>query len=283
MTIAEEHTTVDEEPSPDAPASRPADDDHSSRGRRLIWFAVAVAALALVVWGLARFNGLSSDSGAGARNPIMKWEYLKQSRNVEEIWTQTVQHLKLTVTAVIAGVIIASFLSAIAIRFRWSFTPITVFTGFLYTIPSIALFGVLTTYASNFTSATVALTSYTLLILVRNIVAGIDGVPKAVLDAADGLGMTRRRRLFTVELPLALPVILTGVRVATVTTIGLVGVSFIIQLGGLGSLIFDGYARQFTTPLLIGSVLSVVLAVVLDVGLATVGKVLTPWTRATTP
>ena len=122
--------------------------------------------------------------------------------------------------------------------------PITVLAGFLYTIPSFALFAILVTYTTNFVAAVIALTSYTLLVLVRNFVAGLESVPPSVLDAADGIGMTPRRRLLTIELPLALPVIFTGIRVATVTTVGLVAVSSIIQLGGLGVLIFDGYRRS---------------------------------------
>jgi osmoprotectant transport system permease protein len=125
----------------------------------------------------------------------------------------------------------------------------------------------------------VALVSYTLLVLVRNIVAGIDGDPEAVTDAADGLGLTRRRRLLTEELPLALPVIVAGIRVATVTTVGLVGITAIIQLGGLGQLIFDGYGTQYYTKIVVGSVLSVLLALVLDVAFQRVEVLLTPWAR----
>jgi osmoprotectant transport system permease protein len=138
---------------------------------------------------------------------------------------------------------------------------------------------VLVTYVTNWTAAVAALTSYTLLILVRNIVAGIDGVPRAVTDAADGLGMGRVRRLISVELPLALPVILTGVRVATVTTVGLVGISSVIQLGGLGSLIFTGYNSSYSTKVVIGAGLSVLLAVVLDLALRLVERLTTPWAR----
>jgi osmoprotectant transport system permease protein len=129
-------------------------------------------------------------------------------------------------------------------------------------------------------AAEVALVSYTLLILVRNNVAGIDGVPRAAVDAADGMGFTRWRRLLRVELPLATPVIIAGVRIATVTTIGLVTVTALIGLGGYGDLINDGLDRQFLTPIIVGGTLSVLMAVVLDVALVTLERVLTPWRGA---
>ena len=120
---------------------------------------------------------------------------------------------------------------------------------------------------------------YTLLIITRNIVAGIDGVSPAALDAADGLGMGRRQRLLAVELPLATPVILTGIRVATVTTVGLVGISKVIQLGGLASYVFDGFNRDYSTLIILGSASMVLLAVVLDLALRGVERLLTPWAR----
>lgn len=249
-----------------------------SRHRWMAWSAVGLVVVAFAVWAAIRIHGLSESTQA--TNPILRWEYVfKRQQTPQELWDLTTEHLRLTVTAVVAGFVIASLLAALALRLRWTFTPITVFTGFLYTIPSIALFGVLAGVTSNFVAAEVALTSYTLLILVRNIVAGIDGVPRSALDAADGLGMGRVRRLFTVEVPLAAPVIITGIRVATVTTIGLVGITTFIQLGGLGSLIFDGYNRDFTTLLVLGSVLSIALAVILDLALAGLERLLTPWTR----
>jgi osmoprotectant transport system permease protein len=143
----------------------------------------------------------------------------------------------------------------------------------------VALFGILVTTYGNTVSAELALTSYTLLVLVRNIVAGIDGVPRSVVDAADGIGMSRTRRLLTVELPLALPVIVTGIRVATVTTVGLVGITAIIQLGGLGRLIFDGYGTQYYTKMVVGSALSVLLALALDLLFLRAEILLTPWAR----
>lgn len=241
--------------------------------------AVLVAAVAgFGTWAAVRISELSTDTQA--TNPVVRWEWVFVREDTRgELWDATVQHLQLTLLAVGIGLVLAAGLAAIALRFRWTFPPITAFTGFLYTIPSVALFGLLATRLTNTQSAEVALVGYTLLVLVRNIVAGIDGVPASVTDAADGLGLSRARKLLTVELPLALPVIVAGIRVATVTTVGLVGVTSIIQLGGLGQLIFDGYGSLYYTKMVVGSVLSVLLALALDVLLHGVEVALTPWSR----
>jgi osmoprotectant transport system permease protein len=247
--------------------------------RRAVRLAVVLAALAgFATWAAVRVDGLSTDTQA--TNPIVRWEWVFLRDDTRgELWDATVQHLKLTFTAVGVGIVISAVLAAIALRLRWTFTPITAVTGFLYTIPSVALFGVLRSRYGSFTAAEVALVSYTLLVLVRNMVAGIDGVPRSVTDAADGLGYSRRRRLLQVELPLALPVIVAGIRIATVTTIGLVGITAIIQLGGLGQLIFDGYGTQYYTKIVVGSALSIGLAVLFDFAFHRLEVLLTPWAR----
>ena len=138
----------------------------------------------------------------------------------------------------------------------------------MYAIPSLALFILLTPIIGLTTlTAEIALVSYTLQILFRSIVAGIDGVPASVRESATAMGFTRRQQLWRVELPLALPVIMSGLRIATVTTVGLVPIAGILgsDQGGLGTFIFDGLSRFFNTPLLVGAVLTVALAVVLDV------------------
>lgn len=275
-------TTLAVGPNDPGPATGagPGSERSGARTRRRVSgiAAGAVALVAFALWARARIGGLSTETQA--TNPIVRWEYLfLRERTPAELWTRTRQHLELTVVPVLAGTAISAILAALALRFRWTLGPITTFTGFLYTIPSLALFGVLVTYQSNWTAAVIALTTYTLLILVRNMVAGIDGVPAPAIDAADGLGMSRAQRFTKVELPLALPVILTGIRVATVTTVGLVGISAVIQLGGLASLIFDGYRRQYTTPIVVGSALMIVLAVALDLLLRGVERLLTPWSR----
>lgn len=254
---------------------------HRSPARAARWWIIGGVVVAVVVfaaWAKHAIAGLSSETAA--TNPVIRWEWVfKRSSTPSELRGLTVEHLKLTALPVAAGLVLSAALAAVALRFRWTFAPITAVAGFLYTIPSLALFAVLTVYLSPFQAAVVALTSYTLLILVRNIVAGIDGVPEAVLSAADGMGMSRRRRLVTVELPLALPVIMAGVRVATVTTIGLVAITGAIQLGGFGFLIFDGYNTQFFTKITVGATLSVVLAIALDLAIRRVERALTPWSQ----
>jgi len=153
--------------------------------------------------------------------------------------------------------------------------------GGLYTIPSLALFALLVPWTGlTVLTAEIGLVAYTLLILVRNIVVGLDGVPLDVRDAALGMGYRPLRQLLRVDLPLALPVIFAGLRIATVTTIGLITITALIGEGGLGQLLYDGLQRDFRTPLVVGATLSVALAVVADVSLASVQRLLTPWRAA---
>ena len=247
--------------------------------RRKVGLAVtAVALIAFGVWAAGKTGGLSEDTQA--TNPLFRWEYLfARERTPEELWENTREHLELTVVSVALGIVLSALLSALILRFSWLRAAVFTFAGVLYTIPSIALFAILVTYNSNWTAAVIALTSYTLLILTRNFVAGIDAVPQAAIDAADGLGMSRTQRMRKVELPLAMPVILTGVRVATVTTVGLVGISVVIQLGGLATYIFDGYNRNYSTLLVLGTVATVLLALALDLVIRGVEWLSTPWTH----
>ena len=209
---------------------------------------------------------------------MIDWDWI--GRNGDVIWDRTVEHLFLTVVPVGLGVVIASALTAAVLRWRRSFGPITVTAGILYTIPSLALFAALIPVVGlNAGNAIIALTSYTLLILVRNFVAGIDGVPPAMLEAADGMGYTRPSRFWRMEVPLALPVIVAGIRIATVTTVGLVTVSVILGLGGYGFFIYRGFqARQFTQTL-VGLVLCILLATMLDFVFVGIQRWLTPWAR----
>ncbi len=130
------------------------------------------------------------------------------------------------------------------------------------------------------TTSEIGLVSYTLLILIRNIVAGLDAVPAEAREAATGMGFSRRQLLWRVEVPLAMPVIAAGIRIATVTTIGLVTVTAIIGKGGLGHFILEGLLQNFPTAALLGAVLSIVLAVVVDGLLLASERALTPWSRA---
>ena len=185
---------------------------------------------------------------AEATNPIIRWEYLRDQW--DQIRTALVQHIELTLLAVGLGLVVASVLAAIALRYRWTAGPITTFTAFVYTIPSVALFGLLVPYTGvSKTTAVIPLVGYTLLVLVTSILAGFRSVPPSVRDAAEGMGLSPARRVLTVELPLAVPYIITGIRVATVTTVGLVTVAAIVGEGGLGRLILDGLRRTFWTPM----------------------------------
>ncbi|MBW3579906.1 MAG: ABC transporter permease [Actinobacteria bacterium] len=188
------------------------------------------------------------------------------------------QHVELTALAVALGLVISLPLAVAVHRLRPLTSPVLAATGTLYTIPSLALFALLVPWTGlSRTTALIGLTSYTLLILVRNTLAGLDGVPAEVRDAATGMGYGRLRRLLAVELPLAVPVIMAGVRIATVTTIGLVTVAALIGHGGLGQLILDGLNRDFRTPLVVGSALSVAMAAIADVALLGLQRRLTPW------
>lgn len=200
--------------------------------------------------------------------------------HTDEIWERTVQHLVLTGIAVGVGLVLSVVLSAIALRYRRTMAPITWGAGILYAIPSLALFGFLVPISgASLLTAEIALVSYCLLIMIQNVVAGVDGVPDAVRDAADGMGYTPLRRFVRVELPLALPEIITGLRVATVTIIGLVTVTALIGHGGLGAFINDGLNRNFSTPIIVGIIGSVALALIADLIFVVIQHALTPWTR----
>ncbi|MCB1013691.1 MAG: ABC transporter permease [Acidimicrobiales bacterium] len=201
--------------------------------------------------------------------------------HLDEIWERTVQHVQLTVIALVVGFAVSTVLALIALRFRRTYTPITGFAGVLYAIPSLALFAFLVPITGlSLLTAEIGLVSYTLLILVRNMVAGIDGVPAAVREAADGMGYTPWRRFVAVDARLATPTIVAGVRIAAVTTVGLVTVTALIGQGGYGALINDGLSRSFNTPIVVGAALSILLAMAVDLLLVGAERLLTPWARA---
>lgn len=215
---------------------------------------------------------------ASRRDVLVSWDWIGE--HLDDVWTRTVEHVQLTAVALIIGFTISVALSVLALRYRWTFGPITWIGSILYTIPSVALFGLLIPITGlGFVTAEIALVSYTILIFVRNIVAGIDGVPAPVVEAADAMGYTRLRRLWSVELPLALPTVIAGMRIASVTVIGLVTVAAVVGNGGYGAFILDGLDRDFPTPVVLGAALSVLLAVGVDVALALLQRSLTPWNR----
>lgn len=210
----------------------------------------------------------------------MDWEWIV--RNLDEIAQRTLEHVLLTVVAVVIGFAISFALALLIRRRRWLEGPIIGVSGVLYAIPSLALFAFLVPFTGiqNPLTAEIALVSYTILILLRNILAGLESVPRDVIEAADGMGYTAAQRLWRVELPVALPVIVAGLRIATVTIIGLVTVTALIGLGGLGYLIVEvGYRRFFLTATIVGSLGAVLLAVVADRGFVLLQQALTPWAR----
>jgi osmoprotectant transport system permease protein len=213
--------------------------------------------------------------------PLVRWDWLGD--HLGAIADRVGQHLELACIAVVVGFAISFALAAISIRFRRLYPPIAVTATVAYTIPSFALFAALVSITGLTTlTAEIPLVLYTLVLLVPNIVAGFDSVPPDVLDAADGMGFSRGQRWRRIELPLAVPLIVAGLRLATVSTIGLVTVSAVIgnSFGGLGYYILDGYSRHFSTEILVGGLLSIALAVAADVGFVVLQRVLTPWAAA---
>jgi osmoprotectant transport system permease protein len=201
--------------------------------------------------------------------------------HLDEIGSRAAEHLYLTVVSVALGLLISFPLAVLAYRRRTVYPPVTWVSGILYTIPSLALIAFLVPITGlSYTTVVIPLTSYTILILLRNTVAGLDGVPEDAKEAAIGMGYTKRQLLWRVELPLALPVVIAGVRIATVSTIGLVTIAGLIGRGGFGEFIFLGLSQLFWTPLILGAVLSVALALAADLALIGLERLLTPWARA---
>jgi osmoprotectant transport system permease protein len=203
--------------------------------------------------------------------------------HLDELAGRTFQHALLATISIALGFAISLGLSIWASRRPRIRAPLVTLSGVLYTIPSLALFAALVPVTGlSIVTAIVPLVLYTLLIFMRNILTGLDGVASDVLEAADAMGYTRWNRLVRVELPLALPLVVGGVRLASVSTIGLVTVSGVLgdRFGGLGFFIFEGYAHSFPTEVLFGAVPSILLAVVVDLVLQAIQRRLTPWTRA---
>jgi osmoprotectant transport system permease protein len=195
------------------------------------------------------------------------------------------QHIKLTAIAVSIGFVIAFGAALVAYRFAWFEAPFSLFSAFLYTIPSLALFQLLIPVTSIGTlTVEIALVSYTLLILFRNTLVGLRAVPDEVLEAASGMGLSPRETMLRVQLPLALPAIMAGIRIAAVTVIGLATVAAVVGLDqGLGSPIYKAIQiGPFKTELMAGAILAIALAILADALLAAAQHALTPWTRRAT-
>jgi len=204
--------------------------------------------------------------------------YLRDYR--PELVHATVQHLWITVVSVIAGLVIAVPLALLARRLPRLESTITAVTTGIYTIPSLALFPLIVPFTGlSPSTVVVGLALYSLTILVRNTLEGLRGVPDEVRESALGMGFSGLRMLLRVELPLALPVIMAGLRIATVSTVALTTVGAIVAYGGLGDLLADGVSSNFKAEILAASVICVLLAFALDAVIVIAQRMLTPWTR----
>jgi osmoprotectant transport system permease protein len=205
-------------------------------------------------------------------------EYLRDYRR--ELTDATAQHIWITAASVAIGVLVAFPLALIARHRRILAGPVLVVTTVLYTVPSLAMFALLLpVYGVSPSLVVTGLVLYSLTILVRNILAGLEAVPRDVREAARAMGYGPLRLLFAVELPLALPAVMAGLRIATVSTVALTTVGAIIGYGGLGNLLKSGIDSDFKAQVLAASVLCVVIALVADAALLGVQWLLTPWTR----
>jgi osmoprotectant transport system permease protein len=210
--------------------------------------------------------------------PLIDWDWVAD--HTDEILAQSWEHILLTVLAVVIGFAISLPLAILAHRHRRIYSPITWVTGIMYTIPSLALFvGLIPVTGLGKDTALIGLVSYTLLILIRNTVAGLGSAAEDVKESATAMGLTSAGLLWKVELPLAIPAIVAGLRIATVTTIGLVTVTAFIGEGGLGRFILDGLRTFFSTATLIGAGLSLILALVADGAFVLAQRRLVPWSR----
>ena len=213
-------------------------------------------------------------------NPFFRWSYITD--NWAQIQGDLVQHIALTLLAVGIGTVIAIPLAVLAWRYRIVRAPIFGFASALYIIPSLALFAILgpiTGFVASYKTAEIALVGYTLLILIWNTVAGLNAVPEDAREAATALGYSPTAALVRVDLPLALPYIFAGLRVATSTVIGLVTVTALIGLGGLGQQITYGFNIGYNTPIIVGLVFSIALAAVADLILVGAQRLAVPWSR----
>lgn len=212
--------------------------------------------------------------------PLIRFDWIVN--NLDEIGQRLGEHVLMVVASVAIGLVVSFALALVARRFPRTYGPILLVTGTLYAIPSLALFVLLIPITGlTLTTGIVALVLYTLLILVRNIVTALDGVPPDVVEAANGMGYGPAERFWRVELPIALPIVIAGLRITTVTTVGLVAVTTFIGLGGLGYLIINsGTRRFFPTSIYVGVLLCVLLAVLADLGLLWLQRRMTPWAQA---
>jgi osmoprotectant transport system permease protein len=230
---------------------------------------------------IPEFGGSGGSSTCVRENHTFCWSW------VQDNWSDTLQpalidHIVLTVIALVIGFAISFAAALFAYRQRWFETPFATLSGFLYTIPSLALFQVLVGITGlGITTALIPLVTYTLLILFRNTLLGLRGVPEEVREAARGMGLTRRQTLVRVELPLALPAILAGLQIAAVTVVSLATIAAYVYDHGLGSPIFEAINRgPFKTELIAAGGLAILLGIASYALFAIFQRIATPWARA---
>jgi osmoprotectant transport system permease protein len=245
-----------------------------------LWLTLAGAAGDPVI---PDFGGGGAGGGPSCarRNGTFCWDWFQQ--NWSDVFVPALgQHVKLTLVAILVGFPISALLALLAHRRQWVETPITIFTGTLFTIPSLALFELLVPVTGlSVLTVEIALVSYTLLILFRNMLTGLRGVPEEVRDAARGMGLTERQVLWRVEMPLAMPAVIAGLRIATVTVISLATVGAFVVDQGLGGPIFRAIqSNVFKTELIAAGLLAIALALFADGLLVLVQRVVTPWASA---
>jgi osmoprotectant transport system permease protein len=238
-----------------------------------------MAAVALAAAGPVIPDYSSQSSSCVVHNHFFCTDWVAKNWS-SVLWPALRGHILLCLVAVAIGFVISMTLALAAHRYRRLERPTILVTTFLYTIPSLALFELLVApVGPNVYSAEIALVSYTLLILFRNTLTGLRGVPAPAIEAARAMGLTPRQSLIRVELPLAIPAIMAGLRIATVTTISLTTVAAYIGAGGLGAPIFDAIQTGFKTEFVAAGGLAIALAIVVDVTLVLVERTITPWSR----
>jgi osmoprotectant transport system permease protein len=209
----------------------------------------------------------------------MTWSWISQ--NGALIWQLTRENLYLGVVPALIGLAISVPVGILAARWRWFYPPVLALFNILYAIPSLALFiALIPAFGLTDTTVIIALTIFSLCVILPNVVAGLRQVPASVKQAATAMGYGPVRRLATVELPLAVPVIFAGLRIAVVAGISLASIGQLIGVSSLGYLFIDGLQRSFPTEIWVGVVLIVVLALACDLILVAIRRVLTPWTAA---
>lgn len=200
--------------------------------------------------------------------------------NADRYVDPTLQHVVLVVSAVAAGFLIAFSLAVLAHRHHWLSSPFLAATGVLYTIPSISFFFLLLPVTGRgAVTAIIALTAFTLQIIFRNMTTGLRNVPAEVTDAARGVGLTKKQMLWQVEIPLAMPEIIAGLRIATVSTVALATLAVFANGGGLGTEIVVGSNITFKTGIIVAGSIAVLMAILFDALLLITGRLLTPWTK----